>query len=149
MFLLDVAIVSTSIFGLLSLLFGTDPAAVKARSGVGIPIQRLSSFFMVFLSLLFAFMWSGMVLASGATGTAPDEVPHSVVIIDLPVMLPLLFFGGVWQRRAWGHVLGGLLLTKAAGALLLLVPYLRGFKEVGREPGPVVREVEGGWRWHR
>jgi hypothetical protein len=68
------------------------------------------------ISLLFALMWGGMIVSNAVAGTQPDEVLRSVVIIDCTVLLPLLYFGGVWLWRgeAWGYVLGGLLLTKVA-----------------------------------
>lgn len=115
LFLVYVAIVSASLYGLLSLLFGIDPEALKARFDARAP-ARLGGGFIVGCSLFFALMWVGMVLASVAAGTRPDEVLHSVVTIDLTVLLPLLFFGGLllWRRRPWGYVLGGLLLTKLA-----------------------------------
>lgn len=113
LFLIYVAIVSTSLYGLLHLLFNIDPEALKARFGPRAP-TRLSGGFMVGYALLFAAMWIGLSLSSVAAGTRPDEVFHTVVAIDLTVLLPLLFFGGLrlWRREPWGYVLGGLLLTK-------------------------------------
>lgn len=181
LFLVYVAIVSASLFSLLSLLFAIDPEALKARFGAKTPTRSISGFFMI-VSILFAFMWGGMVLSSVVAGTQPDQVLREVVIIDLTVMLPLLFFGGLrlWRRDAWGYVLGGLLLTKTAatgftmafttalgmwwtwvvnpfevflfilfalmmaGALLLLVPYLRGIEEASRRAGSVKHGVKGG-----
>jgi hypothetical protein len=115
LFLLYIAIVSTSLYGLLSLLFNTDPQALKARFDPRTPTRLLSGF-LVGYSLLFALMWLGLSLSSAAAGTQPDEVTHSVVAIDCTVLLPLLFFGGLllWRREAWGYVLGGLLLVKMA-----------------------------------
>jgi hypothetical protein len=113
-FLVYIAILSTSLYGLLSVLFAIDPVALRDRFGAGTP-TRLVAGFLVGISLLFALMWGGMVLASVAVGTRPDEVLREVVIIDCTVLLPLLFFGGLrlWRRAAWGYVLGGLLLVKA------------------------------------
>jgi len=115
LFLVYVAIVSASLYGLLSLLFALAPEDLRARFGTGTP-TRLVGGFMVGYSLLFAFMWVGMSLASAASGTRPDEVVRSVVAVDCTVLLPLLFFGGLrlWRRTAWGYVLGGLLLVKMA-----------------------------------
>jgi hypothetical protein len=121
LFLLYVAIVSTSLFGMLSLLFAIDPEALRARFGARTP-RRLVGGFLIGYSLLFALMWVGLTLASVVAGKPLDEVTHSVVAIDLTVLLPLLFFGGVWlwRRRPWGYVLGGLLLTKLAATGLTL-----------------------------
>lgn len=115
LFLIYIAIVSTSLYGLLSLLFALDPEEIKARFGVKTPTRLVGGFFIGY-SLLFAFMWIGMSLASAATGTRPDGVLHSVVAIDLAVLLPLLIFGGLWlwRRSGWGYVLGALLLVKMA-----------------------------------
>lgn len=115
LFLVYVAIVSASLYGLLSLLFAIDPEGLRARFGPRTP-ARLTGGFFVGISLLFLLMWGGMSVSSAAAGTRPDEVLRSVVVIDCTVLLPLLFFGGLWLWRgeAWGHVLGGLLLTKLA-----------------------------------
>jgi hypothetical protein len=115
LFLVYIATVSTSLYGLLSLLFAIDAEALKARFGAGAPTRLVGGFF-IGISLLFVLMWGGMSISSAVAGTRPDEVLRSVVIIDCTVLLPLLFFGGLklWRREPWGYVLGGLLLTKLA-----------------------------------
>lgn len=113
LFLVYIAIVSTSLYGLLSLLFAIDPEALRDRFGARTP-TRLVGGFLIGISLLFVLMWGGMSISSAA-GSQPDEVLRVVVVIDCTVLLPLLFFGGLrlWRREAWGYVLGGLLLIKA------------------------------------
>jgi len=113
LFLIYVATVSTSLYGLLSLLFAIDAEALKARFGARAQTRLVGGFF-IGIALLFVLMWGGMSITSAVAGTRPDEVLRSVVIIDCTVLLPLLFFGGLklWRREAWGYVLGGLLLTK-------------------------------------
>jgi hypothetical protein len=171
LFLIYIAIVSLSLYGLLSLLFAIDAEALRARFGSRAPVRLIGGFF-IGISLLFILMWVGMSVMSAVAGTHPDEVMRSVVIIDCTVLLPLLFFGGfrLWRREAWGYVLGGLLLTKlvatgftlafntalgawwagqiggfdaflfvifalmAAGAIPLLVAYLRGLQGGVPEP---------------
>jgi hypothetical protein len=115
LFLVYIAIVSTSFYGLLSLLFAVDARALRARFADRTPTRLVGGFFVGY-SLLFALMWVGMILAGTVAGRSPDEVTHAVVVIDCTVLLPLLFFGGsrLWRREAWGYVLGGLLLTKLA-----------------------------------
>jgi hypothetical protein len=163
LFLVYIAMFSASLYALLSLLFSIEPDAFKARFDASVP-TRLIGGFTIGVALLFALMWVGMVLASLVGGTRPPEVNREVIIIDLTVMLPLLFYGGLrlWQSAPWGYVLGGLLLVKTAlsgftlafttalgawwagsvdpfqaflfvlfalmmaGALALLVPYMRG-----------------------
>ena len=115
LFLVYVGIVSSSLYGLLSLLFAVDTEALKARFRASVPTPLVGGFF-VGIALLFLLMWGGMSVTSAVAGTRPDEVLRSVVIIDCTVLLPLLFFGGLrlWRKDAWGYVLGGLLLTKLA-----------------------------------
>lgn len=115
LFLVYIAIVSASLYGLLTLLFAIDAEALRARFGPGTPTRLIGGFF-VGVSLLFFLMWGGMSVSSAAAGTRPDEVLRAVVIIDCTVLLPLLFFGGLWLWRgeARGYVLGGILLTKLA-----------------------------------
>jgi hypothetical protein len=57
-----------------------------------------------------------MIASNAAAGTRPDEVLRSLLAIDCTMPLPLLLFGGLrlWRGEAWGHVLGGFLLTKLA-----------------------------------
>jgi hypothetical protein len=115
LFLIYIAVVSTSLYGLLSLLFAIDAQALQSRFGARTPTRLVGGFF-ISIALLFALMWGGMSITSAVAGTRPDEVLRSVVIIDCTVLLPLLFFGGLrlWRREAWGYVLGELLLTKLA-----------------------------------
>jgi hypothetical protein len=114
LFLVYIAIVSTSLYTLLSLLFAIDPEALRDRFGTRAPIRLAGGFLMV-ISLLFILMWAGMSISSAAAGRQPDEVLREVVIIDCTVLLPLLYFGGLrlWRREAWGYILRGLLLVKA------------------------------------
>jgi hypothetical protein len=163
LFLVYIGMVSASLYALLSLLFSIEPDAFEARFDASVP-ARLIGGFIIAVALVFALMWCAMVFVSLAAGTRPPEVNREVIIIDLTVMLPLLFFGGIrlWRRAPWGYVLGGLLLIKTtlsgftlafttalgawwagsvdpfqaflfvlfalmmAGALALLVPYIRG-----------------------
>jgi hypothetical protein len=114
LFLVYVAIVATSLYALLALLFRIDADALTAQFTDRAPVRRVAIFFVV-ISILFAVMWGGLSIASALTGTTPGPVVHLVVAIDGAVLLPLLLWGGVklWRREPWGYLLGGLLLTKA------------------------------------
>jgi hypothetical protein len=113
LFLVYVAIVSASLYGLLSLLFAVDAEALRNSFGSTAPTRLVGGLF-VGISLSFFLMWGGMTVSSVMAGTRPDEVLRSVVVIDCTVLLPLLFVGGLrlWRKDAWGYLLGGLLLTK-------------------------------------
>ena len=81
LFLVYIAVVSTSLYGLLSLLFNTDPEALKARLDPRTPTLLVSGFLIGYL-LLFALMWVGLTLSTLAAGTRLDEVTHAVIAID-------------------------------------------------------------------
>jgi hypothetical protein len=81
LFLVYIAVVSTSLYGLLSLLFNTDPEALKARLDPRTPTLLVSGF-LIGYSLLFALMWVGLTLSTLVAGTRLDEVTHAVIVID-------------------------------------------------------------------
>jgi hypothetical protein len=94
LFLVYIAMVSASLYALLSLLLSIEPDAFKARFDASVP-ARLIGGFTITVALVFTLMWGGMVLTSLADGTRPPEVNREVIIIDFTVMLPLLLFGGL------------------------------------------------------
>jgi hypothetical protein len=113
LFLVYVAIVGSSLYALLALLFRLDATALMAQFTDRAPVRRTAAFFIVTGSL-FAVMWGGLSIGSVASATSPDPVVHLVVAIDGAVLLPLLVVGGLklWRHEPWGYVLGGFLLTK-------------------------------------
>lgn len=121
LFLVYVAIVATSLYGLLSLVLAIDAATLARRIGEGLPRRSVSIFFLAIVSL-FAVMWVGLSLSTSATGDQLDPVARLVVAIDGAVLLPVLFVGAVklWRRQPWGYVLGGFLLVKVAATGLTL-----------------------------
>ena len=107
------AIVSIGLYGSVALVLAIDPGTVAARFGIqGHP--RLVAALCISIAAFFIVMWGAMIAGAIAVGEPPDAVRHAVVAIDGSVMLPLLVIGGVglWRRRPFGYVLGGLLLTK-------------------------------------
>ena len=72
LFLIYIAIVSTSLYGLLSLLFAIDAEALRARFGARAPTRLVGGFF-IGISLLFALMWGGMIVTSAVAGTRPGS----------------------------------------------------------------------------
>jgi hypothetical protein len=121
LFLVYVAIVATSLCGLLWLVLAIDAEAVARRIGPGLPRRRVSVFFGVIVGL-FALLWGGMSVGMAVSGQQLDPVPHLVVAIDEAVLLPLLGAAAIklWRRQPWGVVLGGLMLVKVAATGLTL-----------------------------
>jgi hypothetical protein len=122
LFLVYVAIVASSTYGLLALLFGLDREAVKARFDPSTPVRAIAGFFLS-LSVVFAAMWIGIAVSAAAAGRDLDPVTRAVIAVDGVVLLPLLCFAGLslWRRHAWGYILAGMLLVKIAALGLTLV----------------------------
>jgi hypothetical protein len=117
-----IAIVSMSLFGVLYLFFALDAEEVKHRVTPRMPV-RLTAGFLIGTAVFFALLWLGLVASHLAAGTELDAVSQYVIAIDGVVLLPLAFFGGVWlwQRRALGFALAGILLVKVAATFLTLI----------------------------
>lgn len=110
-----IAIVSMAIYGTLALLFQLDLDALIHRIHEELNV-RVAAAFLIGVSLFFLGLWSALVASRLADGTALDAIARTVIALDGVVLLPLVFFGGVWlwQRRPLGYALGGTLLVKAA-----------------------------------
>ena len=74
-------------------------------------------------AVLFAALWGAMVISALASGRDLDQVSRHVIAIDGVVLLPLMFFGGLWLwlREPLGFALGGMLLVKTTATFLTLV----------------------------
>lgn len=121
LFLVYVALVSTSLYGLVALLARTDADAVREELR-GSPRRAVGGFLLV-VALLFAGLWVADVVRRLAGGVPLDAVARNVYVADLTVMLPATALAGawLWRARPWGYVLAGLLLVKmtALGMTLL------------------------------
>jgi hypothetical protein len=115
LFLIYVATVSTSLYALILLLAHLDPYAIRDRFRVG-KVVRISAGFLVGMAALFGIMWLSDILRLTLTEGTLTSVPRLVYAIDLTVVLPALAVVGIWlwQGRAWGYTLAGLLLVKVA-----------------------------------
>ena len=127
LYLAYIAIVAMSGYGLLYLLLGIDPEAVRLRFSERTPTRLLGGF-MVVMGALFAIKWVTTIVSNLSTGTTPTHVDLTVWPLDLIVALPALFWGGVWlwRRQPWGYVVAALLLLKMAllGVTLVLNTWL-------------------------
>src|SRR3712207_6747181 len=73
LFLVYIAVVSASLYGLLSLLFAIDAEALRDRFAARTPTRLVGGLF-IGISLLFALMWGGMSITSAVAGVQPEEV---------------------------------------------------------------------------
>jgi hypothetical protein len=121
LFLVYVAILGLSVFGLVVGISKTDPEAVKSACGGKAPAKSTAVFFIV-TSLLFAFIWLSDIFFSYIAGNVPKSIEqfgtptNLVYVLDLGFTLPALIITGVllWRGRNWGFVFAPILLVKVA-----------------------------------
>ncbi len=121
-FPLYIALVSTSMFGVLALFVALDLEALKNRFSQDTPVGLIGSF-LVGSSLAFAALWLTLIVSAIASRRELDDVSRFVIAIDGVVLLPLSFWGGLWLRRRdpLGYAVGGILLMKFAATFLTLI----------------------------
>ena len=109
-FPLYIAILSLTIFGLISLLSGLDVAAFRRQVDDKMPVRGVA---VVLGSLvLLAPLWLAQIVA-GIRAQSPSPF-NPIFVIDLTMVIPASMLTAVliWQRRDWGYVLAGILLAK-------------------------------------
>lgn len=120
-FLIYVALFTLSMFALIFGLISLDVEALGRKFQNGIPARWISGY-MFFLALGLIIVYSTQIYHFLAEDVVPSIVimtghPTSVVFaLDLSLLVPPLIIGAtwLWQRRHWGFVLAGILLTKGA-----------------------------------
>lgn len=121
LFLVYVALFSLSVFGLVSAAASIDVARVARSFGAGVP-RRSVSIFLGVIGLLLTVLWLGQTVPPMIQGTVPESVKLAesptmfVYGLDLGIIVPLAFLAAywLWRREAWGYLLAGVVLIKAA-----------------------------------
>ena len=125
LFLVYVALLGCSLYGLIGGLATLDMAAVKARFTDRTPAKAVS-IYLVVLAFLFYMLWLKETVPATLTGRVPQSVidegipTNGVHVLDMAWILPALVIAAVslWRKRALGYVLAG--ATLAYVALLVL-----------------------------
>lgn len=117
-----IALVSIGMYGALYLFVGLNPEAVKARFTVRLKARSIAVFLMGTASI-FAVAWLVLIVSRARAGAGLDTVTRLVVAVDGVVLLPLMFFGGLWlwRRQPLGYALAVMLLVKSVATFLTLV----------------------------
>jgi hypothetical protein len=118
LFLLYVAMFSLASWALIALLVRVDAAGLRAHFAPGIPV-RLIAIYLLITAALFAIVWLKDILPALIANTTPaglegtKMLTNPVQVLDLSITLPLCVLAGIclWQRRSWGYLLAGILLT--------------------------------------
>ena len=107
-----VAICGLSLFSLIGLLRGIDPEDVARHTNFKMPFKLIAVFFMA-TAILLIFMWGALVIASIiAVETADANV---IIVTDFIAIIPALILAAIWiwQRKAIGLLLSGVLFVQA------------------------------------
>jgi hypothetical protein len=125
LFLVYVALLGCSLYGLIGGLITADLVGIKSCFTEKTPVKVVSIYLAV-LAVLFYFMWLSEVVPASIAGEIPQSIQdngtptNAVHVLDMAWILPA--FGitafNLWGKRALGYTLAGALLTY--GVLLTL-----------------------------
>ena len=120
-YLIYVALLSLSVFAIVTTLANVDVAEFKKRFDTATPRGPIAAF-MVLLSIMLFFAYLGQMMPFFTEGTMPDAIVQSggptffVWALDLGFIVPMMIVGsiGLMRRTAVGYLLTGCMLIKAA-----------------------------------
>jgi hypothetical protein len=109
-----IAIVAMGLYGCLYLLLAIDAHALERRIGPDAPIRAASALLML-LPVGLGLAWLTMILTDLATGQMPTRVNQVVWPMDLIILFPAMFWGGLWlwRHQPLGYLVAPVLLVKA------------------------------------
>ncbi len=115
LFLAYIAIVAISLYSVLGLLFTLQAFDLGSRLSQRTPRRAIGLFFL-FIAGVFTCLWVGLLLSRLLTATALSPMERQIMSLNGIVLIPLLVMGGwlLLQRRPWGYLLAGTLLTQLA-----------------------------------
>lgn len=118
LFLVYVAVLALSLFSLVALLTRLDADEARAHIDRGLPRRTIGGY-LIGVAALFLLAWLSDIIPAVVRGNSPASLDgttlptNPVHVLDLSALLPLAALSGVWlwQRRPWGYLLAGALLT--------------------------------------
>lgn len=118
LFLVYVALLSLSVCSIITLIPEMDAQAIHLRAGADQTV-RITAGYLLGLAALFALLWLRDIVPALVQGAIPASLngttlpTNPVHVLDLSTLLPLAALSGIWlwQRRPWGYLLAGVMLT--------------------------------------
>jgi hypothetical protein len=118
LFLLYVATLSLALWSLVALLVHLDVESMRARFSSKMPVRAFAGYLLL-ISVIFFVTWMRQILPALFVPTTPaflhetNMLTSPVHVLDLGFALPLGVLGAVWlwQRKGWGYLLAGLMLS--------------------------------------
>lgn len=121
LFLVYVASLALSLWSLVALLVQTDPDDLRRHFAPSFPVRAIALYLLA-VAALFFLAWMSQIVPAVLGNTEPTGLrslrlpTNPVHVLDLSIFLPLTALSGIWlwQRRSWGYVLAGVILTTTA-----------------------------------
>lgn len=118
LFLLYVASLSLSLWSIVVLLIRVNVDEMRTRFASTMPV-RMFAVYVIVVSALFFVTWMRQIVPAMFESAAPvflqgtNLLTSPVHVLDLGFALPLSVLGAVWlwQRKSWGYLLVGLMLS--------------------------------------
>lgn len=128
LFLVYVGLFSCLGAALVAALSGVDAAALRGAFDARVPRQGVVVFLVV-MSAVLCLLWFSQIVPFFTHGRVPPMIQQAqvptvfVYVLDLGVVVPLALLAALWlwRDRAWGYVLAGFVLVKAATMGLALL----------------------------
>lgn len=127
-FLVYVALLGCSLYGLIGGLMTVDKAGIKARFTEKTPVKAISIYLMV-LAVLFYSLWLSEVVPALIAGEIPQSIrengtpTNAVHVLDMAWILPAFGITAVnlWRKQALGYILAGALLSYGVFLILAIL----------------------------
>jgi hypothetical protein len=128
LFLVYVALFSATGAALIAGLSGIDASALQRAFDERTPRRGVMVFLLIMAAVL-CLLWFSQIIPFFTRGELPSMIVMAktptvfVYVLDLGVVVPLALLSAwwLWQREAWGYVLAGFVLVKAATMGLALL----------------------------
>jgi hypothetical protein len=127
-FLLYVALLSLSLWTLFMILRQLDIKAIRTNFRDNTPVKGVGAYMLV-IAIVLGGMWVAQCIAFIFSGQIPAFIINAgastsvVFASDLALLIPVMMLGGLllWQRQAWGYLLGVVLMIKDTTYTLALL----------------------------
>jgi hypothetical protein len=127
-FLVYVALLGFSLYGLIGGLASADHSRIKSCFMETTPVKAIS-IYMAGLAILLYFLWLSEVIPALISGNVPQSIldngtpTNSVHVLDMAWILPAFSIAavGLWRKQALGYTLTGALLSYAVSLILAIL----------------------------
>lgn len=118
LFLLYVAMLALSTWSVATVLYRIDLHAFRSKFAVTMPVRAIAGYLLVIM-VLNGGAWLMRIIPALIAGGSPEFLQgtglttNPIYVQDLGFWVPLMAVAGIWlwQRRAWGYLLVGILLS--------------------------------------